>query len=216
MKHDQPNTLVVRVNSPFEPLTEWPEKKTLIKGIFNQDRSRPGSAWKTAGQEYNTGGIWNDVWLEASSFLTVDSLRLAAKWDNLLPRFNSPEVSAYLSLINRSDQPADVQVRLVLIPDNFVGENLLLPPQDIHLSPGKNEINLAGVVQNPALWWSWDRGDPNLYLATAQVLQNGSLVAEKQVRFGFREIRVEEGWAWYLNGQRFFVRGTNYASTKYL
>ena len=55
------NVLVVRVASPYEEYgTVWHHHKTLIKGIFAHHDTRPGGGWGQAGQEYNTGGIWND------------------------------------------------------------------------------------------------------------------------------------------------------------
>ena len=83
--------LVVRVNSPSEEYnTVWPLRKTLIKGIFGQDRARPGGAWGEAGQEYNTGGIWNDIRLNVSNFVTIDQTRYQADWPVALPQQNGP------------------------------------------------------------------------------------------------------------------------------
>lgn len=54
----------------------WHHHKTLVKGILEHHDTRPGGGWGPAGQEYNTGGIWNDVLPIASDFLTVDALHL--------------------------------------------------------------------------------------------------------------------------------------------
>jgi beta-mannosidase len=215
--YDQPNVLVVRVDSPYEVQgVAWPANKTLIKGIFGQNQARPGGAWDSSGQEYNTGGIWNDVRLEISSFLTVDALKLQAAWNYPLPTFNLPEVKASVSLYNYSDAPADVEILVRMDPDNFEGDPITLPSQVTQAPPGRGEVTITGMAVRPALWWTWDRGQPNLYRVTVRVTMNGNVVAEKHERFGFREVKVDEGWTWKLNGVRFFVRGTNYASTQWL
>jgi len=75
------NVLAVRVESPYEEFgAAWPHRKTLIKGIFQHHDARPGGAWGRAGQEYNTGGIWNDVTLAVSDYVTVDDLHMQARW----------------------------------------------------------------------------------------------------------------------------------------
>jgi beta-mannosidase len=56
---DGMNEIKVLVNSPKESEEIWPDKKCLIKGIFNHHDARPGSWNKKTGQDGNTGGIWN-------------------------------------------------------------------------------------------------------------------------------------------------------------
>lgn len=60
------NTLVVRVNSPFEEIGKagWSLHKKLIKGVLNHHDCRPGGAWSDEGQAQNTGGIWQSVVLK--------------------------------------------------------------------------------------------------------------------------------------------------------
>lgn len=59
------NSLVVRVNSPFEEIGPqgWSLHKKLIKGVLNHHDCRPGGAWSEDGQSQNTGGIWQAVYL---------------------------------------------------------------------------------------------------------------------------------------------------------
>ena len=85
------NVLAVRVESPYEEFgTVWHHHKTLIKGIFEHHDTRPGGGWGRAGQEYNTGGLWNDVTLIVSDYVTVDSLQLRAEWPKALTPGPSP------------------------------------------------------------------------------------------------------------------------------
>ncbi len=211
------NVLVIRVESPYEEYGPvWPHRKTLIKGILAHHDTRPGGAWNPAGQEYNTGGIWNDVELIVSDFVTIDAVQLQATWPTTLTTTTDASLKTHLVLTNHADTPADITVDLTLIPRNFDGETIHLPIQTVTLPPGKTEVNLADRVANPRLWWPWDRGDPNLYTAHVIVASDQGAIAEKETAFGFRQILVGEDWTWTLNGQRFFPRGSNYSSSQWL
>ncbi len=64
-------------------------------------------------------------------------------------------------------------------------------------------------VSNPRLWWTWDLGKPDLYWLDLRLVDSaGSVIDARRARIGFREIR-REGWQFYLNGKRIFLRGTN-------
>jgi beta-mannosidase len=213
------NVLVMRVESPYEEYdTAWPHRKTLIKGAFEQSVVRPGGGWGLAGQEYNTGGIWGDVWLTVSDFITVDTLQLQAQWPTTISLNTSATatVQARVLLRNHADGPVEASVGLTLTPRNFDGDAITLPSQAVTLARGETEVELSGVVHNPRLWWTWDRGAPNLYTARLAVISDGKTLAEKETAFGFRQILVGEDWTWTLNGQRFFPRGSNYISTQWL
>lgn len=217
VKYDQSNFLAVRVDSPYEEYnTVWPGKKTLIKGIFAQDVARPGQTWGISGQEYNTGGIWNDIWLEANSFLTMQQAQLSATWQEDLPVTNVPLFKADISFLNVSTSPVEITLKASLAPENFNGETISFPDRVLQAKPGNTDYVFSEVIHDPVLWSTWDRGSPNLYRVQIRAYQQGNLLAEKSVLFGFREVKRDENWVWYLNGKRFFVRGTNYVSTQWL
>jgi beta-mannosidase len=211
------NTLAVRVESPYEERrVAWPHRKTSIKGVFAHHATRPGGAWDKAGQEYNTGGLWNDVSLLVSDFVTVDDFRLQATWPTTVTTGADANVRAYVTLRHHANDPVEAQVTLTLTPRNFDGDEIVLPPQTVALSRGKTTLELDGVAQNPRLWWPWDRGHPNLYTARVAVAVDGRTVAGRETNFGFRQIVVRKDWTWILNGQRFFPRGANYISAQWL
>jgi len=68
---DGKNLLEVEVDSPSESVDIWPNKKNLIKGIFNHHDTRPGSWNPEQGQDRNTGGIWNGVLIEEKSKICI-------------------------------------------------------------------------------------------------------------------------------------------------
>ncbi len=211
------NILVVRVESPYEEYgSVWPYHKTLIKGALGQHNARPGGERGRAGQEYNTGGIWNAVSLVVSDFAGVESVRIQASWPTSATVGQDAAVNAAIALRNDADITVEAAVSLTLIPRNFEGEAIALPSQSVTLSRGETEVVIRGVAPHPQLWWTWDRGNPNLYTARIEVTADGALIAHKETTFGFRQVQVSEDWTWTLNGQRFFPRGSGYISDQWL
>ena len=225
------NVLAVRVESPYEEFgVAWPHRKTLIKGIFQHHDARPGGAWGRAGQEYNTGGIWNDVTLAVSDYVTVDDLRMQARWPAGIAEGADAAFAAEAVLTNHADAVADVTVALTLTPRNFESGQAYTLTHTTTLRRGKTTVELTGTLPGPRLWWPWERGDPNLYTARLTVHQRhsertrvyspaespGPTLAGYETAFGFREVRVGEDWTWTINGQRFFPRGSNYVSAQWL
>jgi beta-mannosidase len=214
------NVLAVRVDSPYEPYgTTWPHHKELIKGIFNHHDTRPGGGWSPAGQEYNTGGIWNDVLLVASDAITVDALRLTpgpAQGDTLIEGGDAL-LRADTRVYNHSAQPVSARIALRVSPYNFESAYASVTLTDeVTLQPGENEITMQDTIPSVRLWWPWDMGYPSLYRAELQILINGQIVATREETFGFRQIQVSDTWEWRLNGVRFFPRGTNYIASQWL
>ncbi len=77
------------------------------------------------------------------------------------------------------------------------------------------------VLKNPRLWWPINKGPQNLYEITftvqTQDVKTKTYVASDalQSRFGIREITSDQNSpdhsrTFYVNGKRFFVRGTNW------
>jgi beta-mannosidase len=216
------NLLAVRVESPYEEFgTVWHHHKTLVKGIFEHHDTRPGGGWGRAGQEYNTGGIWNDVTLLVSDYVTVDGLQLRTAWPDGIAEGADAALTAEAVLTNHADEAADVTVALTLTPRNFEGAETHTLTQAVTLRRGETTVELSGTIPSPRLWWPWDRGEPNLYAARLTVHDGapsvlGPTLAEHETGFGFREVSVDEDWTWTFNGRRFFPRGSNYISTQWL
>ncbi len=213
---DGKNELAVRVDSPWEEYDGvWPHRKTLIKGIYSQHDSRPGGAWSPAGQSYNTGGIWGDIYLDVTDAVTVDKVLVQAAWPTTASIGMNANVHAELALRNFGDEPLDAAVKVSFAPRNFDGPTLSLPAQTVKLSSGQTSVVVSGTLQ-PVLWWPWDRGLPNLYTTTVTVSTVGEVIARHEQPFGFRQVLVGEDWSWTVNGTRYFPRGSSYFSSQWL
>src|SRR5512146_1494018 len=62
-----------------EPGTLWPNHKRVIKGVISHWDCRPGSWDEKTGQDLNSGGIWNDVYLETRPRAYIGHIRTSTK-----------------------------------------------------------------------------------------------------------------------------------------
>lgn len=62
-------------------------------------------------------------------------------------------------------------------------------------------------VQNPKLWNSWDKGEPNLYVLVTTVKQGGTVVDTYETEFGFRTIEFTTDVGFKLNGVNTKLKG---------
>jgi len=201
------NILLVKVNSPKED--NWPLKKKLIKGIFNDHDCRPGSRSPVYGQDYNTGGIWNSV-----KIIETDGVRI--KGVKIYPLL-LPSGKATVSIncqIENYQEPQKAVIKCSLQGHNFSMESIYSSKQ-IFLQRGNNKVEMVISIEKPNLWWTWDLGRQNLYEA-----EIGAETEKKKMKltqiFGIRKIEIDKDWNWYLNNKRIFPRGTNIIPTQWL
>ncbi len=218
-----PNELLVRVNSPRETEgADWSLRKRLIKGVLSHHDTRPGGAWSDRGQEQNTGGIWAPVSLQTADTVMVDQLKVTP----VLKPDGSGEAAVVLEVSNGSERTQVVNLTAQLLPENF---REAAQPERItrhRIPPGGAKIHLKLTHPSPKLWWTWDQGNPHLYRLDVRVHSfDGQAAAGTELPlldqasdvFGFRTIeRRAEDMAWYLNGRKIFIRGTNYIGSQWL
>ncbi len=204
---ERENILVVRVSSPYEePEAVWPDKKKLIKGIFSHHDCRPGGNSKEYGQDQNTGGIWNDVFLELGSKTILQNIKI-------------------ISTVNEDKSKAYLKVEIILLTDNNVSNQILItfqiisPADEIfeyeyvyNLKSGTNKTNFDFTISSPQLWWSWDLGKANLY----RLKISSEYFPSQEIPFGVREFHLDEQQQFFINGEKLFLRGTNIIPAQFL
>ncbi|MCX6151205.1 MAG: hypothetical protein NTX22_11815 [Ignavibacteriales bacterium] len=201
------NLLIVKVTSPLElPGIVWPNRKKLIKGIFNHHDCRPGGWDLKHGQDKNTGGIWNDVAIEIGAGIFIDHVKIDTKLNQGKDKTDVKIIVKYESSFNSS-------------LTDFVDLNIASPFGEelqnknlVDFKPGKNKFELVIEILQPELWWSWDLGSQKLY----QLKISSTLFAEKHFTFGIREVHLDEQNVFHLNGEKLFLRGTNLIPTQWL
>lgn len=204
------NVLAVRVESPYEiPGPDgWHLRKRLIKGVLNHHDCRPGGGWELTGQSYNTGGIWNRVYLEEHGTVTIERLLLRADLEA-----SPPVLQAELTVRNRTRKQS-AMLELHCAPENFKGKAESAKFM-FDLPEGESLHSVEMPVPEASLWQPWDRGFPHLYQVTARLSATRD-DASRASLFGFRSVRVEDGFRWFVNGQPYFPRGSNYIPSQWL
>jgi beta-mannosidase len=210
------NIVAVKVGAPHQVIdwteeyaASWPRRQTQIKGIFAYHDTRPGGT-SGRGQERGTGGILGDVTLRPSA--GVDLIRAEVAPMDVSEQSATIRIDYVLQ--NWTDAERTGTLAGEIAPRNFTSDRRDRFTQPVTLAPGENRVRVTRRIEQPALWWSWDYGAPNLYQLTSTL--SGGLTGDARTTFGIRSIRRDENWVWYLNGRRIFPRGSNYISTQWL
>ncbi|MFN8221732.1 MAG: glutamine amidotransferase [Gaiellales bacterium] len=145
-------------------------------------------------------GPWRDVDFETREDLVLE--RVAVSTGEL--QGERATVAVHLEWWN--DGPArTVEVPIVVSGETFATDEARYT-LTCEVGPGRSETHDTVTIDSPRLWWTWDLGEQNLYRATASV--GGQ---ETATVFGIRELRRDpETLAYFLNGQRLFLRGVWY------
>jgi len=194
--NEKENLLIVKITSPKEDVENtWPNRKKLIKGIFNHHDCRPGGWSKEYGQDRNTGGIWNDVYLIQTNSIYVSNIKVFPKIfyeeDFALVNFEIDYLNA-----NKLRQTLECLIKF---------SDKLIEKREIEIIPSNSsKIFLTFNLKNPKLWFPYELGNPSLY--TFEIQTNAEKIFEK--KFGLREIELVND-VFYINRKRFFLKGTN-------
>ncbi len=201
------NTLIVKVNSPIEiPGKVWPDRKKLIKGIFNHHDCRPGATSKEFGQDQNTGGIWNDVLIEHGHKISVEDIRITSTIDSSASR-SILSLQIFYYSINDFELACPVEFK-VISPSG----NEFINKINIRFKPGKNEIFHSINIELPELWWCWDVGSARLY----NLIISSTGFSQREFTFGIRHVSLDDKKQFCLNGKKIFLRGTNIIPAQFL
>ena len=210
------NQLRVLVNSPLEKPEDWSLHKRLIKGVLSHHDTRPGGAWSERGQEKNTGGIWAPVELQFSDQLALRQLQVIPSKQPTQAQPQHWQINASAQVHQHVSHETSITVETQISPENFKGKPLRFTQQHT-LKAGDNALALSFPLDNPTLWWPYEHGKPNLYKLQLSLKDaQGKLLDQQEQVFGVREVSVDDGLQWHINGRRLFLRGTNYIASQWL
>jgi len=191
------NVLVVRVESFDEKNIN---RKKQVGGIFYH--------WDCRDPTFNPGGIWRSVEIHRTGEVWFERIKI-------VPSIEKNTAKLRILFWLGSEYEGNARIHLQLEPKNFEGE-----PQhyeiEVAVSRGINRYETVITLENPKLWWTWDLGNPNLYKLISKVIVADNVSDEKEVVFGIKEVKLiqkHDGWTFYLNGRKIFLRGTNYGPT---
>ncbi len=185
------NTLLVEVDCPEE---KDKTGKRMITGVF--------SHWDCLDPKVNPGGIWLPVEILESGAIYIEGTRLQVK------ALSEEKALVAASLSLEAAEAGRAKLRITFTPYNFSAPSQAFQ-REVKLAPGSNQIEETVEIMEPRLWWSHDLGHPHLYRVAIEV-RNGRLPSDRlEFNFGLRTFEMRE-WIAYLNGQRLFLKGSNY------
>ena len=196
------NILVVEVICDYEK--DLKHKKQIM-GVFGQ--------WDVINKHRNPGGIWLPV-----GIIETGKARFRHLWMGTLAlEGENARVMLYGEMRSKVLKVAPYTIAVDFEPYNFKGKSYHFE-FELKGEPGVNYFKKEFVLEKPALWWSWDRGEPNLYTVKISAYLKDEVQDTEVIVTGIRtiEIRCPLGrkkncWQFYLNGKPIYIRGNNYA-----
>jgi beta-mannosidase len=221
------NTLSVRVmGSSFLPKPSvkglkkvWEKIGARLQGgedVFPERlatlKCQMGFGWDFA-PDIRTMGIWDEVKLIGCGNVFIGRVDVRP---TVYHELDSAKIQIKLHLNSIVATSLDIAVRLR--PLNFEGptHNFSF---NAFVKKGIETIERNVIVKEPALWYPWDKGNPNLYELTLSVYDKEKLSDSVSGIVGLRDIRMERNpgtpmrnldWTFVVNGEREFIRGANW------
>ena len=202
------NHLVVTVDAPREePGTVWPDHKRLIKGVLSHWDCKPGSVLMKSGQDGTSAGIWNSVVLEVRRTAWLVDVKIQPfLYDRKLTPGHEKDAGVDAKVFITAEVHA-AQAGHYSLTATAGGVTVTSP---IDLTTTAGTVVLVLPLEQPHLWWTWDLGEPYLYVCNLALAAHSETVYRRDINFGVRSITLDEKTGdWRLNGTRFFIRGTS-------
>jgi beta-mannosidase len=179
------NELLVEVYSPEE---REENTRETIGGVW--------ARWDGMDPDINPGGIFRDVTL-----IRGGAVRLRSVGVDVGP---SGEGRVALDVYARRGSEVEISGAVRALGFEAPGAEFR---RVVRVEAGENRVAANFVLPEPRLWWTWDRGEQNLYELVLECAGN-----KERVRFGVKAVELRD-WHVCLNGERMFMRGINYLPT---
>lgn len=95
------------------------------------------------------------------------------------------------TLENLTSSPQQVVVDCDIKGYNFKSKKPIRIQERKTLAPGKHTFVAHLNIKDAQLWWPWDLGKPNLYVANVKVKRNNTSQDDYTTTFGIREVTAE-------------------------
>lgn len=182
------NVLVVEVECLREK--EVTRKKQVL-GVFGN--------WDAIAHKRNVGGIWAPVQIRRTGKAWIDSVKLAAIEV-------SPSIRTRLQVGFKGDLPPSAKLDLLFEPDNFQGDSI-----SVSVPIAGRSLDQELSIPGAKIWHPHKRGFPHCYMVTLTLKDNKTVLDKTKFLTGFRTVRVEDDFHFFINGEPLYVKGNNYA-----
>lgn len=204
-----PVELTLAISCPWAPedRTFYLQPSTVFSVVVTNTEYMKGNLlhyWDglpLSGQTVFPLGIWRDVTLEIRESVQLRSVDVAT----IEADSSRATIDVTLTWSSRASVTTTIPVVIAVRSD---GSDIATETEaiDVRVERGDTETTMRMTIPEPQLWWTWDTGAQHLYVAEATA---GAAVVRR--RFGIRVVhRDEHTRAYYINGQRLFLRGSWY------
>ncbi|WP_430934182.1 glycosyl hydrolase 2 galactose-binding domain-containing protein [Saccharicrinis sp. 156] len=193
------NMLMVKLDPPPQVNAFVAGKKTPWFGDYTRDLT-PIGIWRPV-KMVQTGKVrFKDVYAHQQ-----------------LNKNGSADVNLEIEVENTSDQPREMTFEAALNGKNFKMKEIKVEFTKT-IKPGVSKVEKNIHLAKPMLWWPWDLGDQNLYVADLSVKEGKTNHDFNKTVFGIREVTMK--WnpgfkkdvdvtyprSTYINGKFHFIR----------
>ncbi len=196
------NLLLIKVSSPWdEERCLGGEEPRCVKVVRHMMKGTYEHADSFGCRDLNPVGLWKPVEVDFYERNRISEIHVTTE-----PGENGEGIFKADVTFDRGISP--VRLRL---SEKKTGKCIFTAQSD----SGHFDCRIDGI----RLWQARERGEPALYTATFELPEDGRVVQRVEKTVGFRRvelIRTAEKTELYLNGQRFFIRGTSYLPSFYL
>lgn len=141
------------------------------------------------------GGIYRDVWLDATDRIWIESILV-------IPQLADDSIRVRLKVLGKQSASSDMRVRYTVLSTDKQ-EVVSSGNQSLGFASMPAELEITVPIPDPKLW---SPQSPYLYYLRVQILEGDKIVDSVLERFGMRDIRVQ-GKRILLNGKPIFLRG---------
>ena len=227
LRFDGPNALAVLVH-PVEHPGGFQQKDKQVRAAGENRNGGDGEIGRnttmlmTVGWDFtftdgirdrNTG-IWKDVKLFASGPVLLRHPYVRSELP--IPALSPARETVSVELTNATEEAQSGRLRgSIRETDTAFEKSVSLEPGEkktVTFTPGEFE---QLVIDNPRLWWPFNKGEQALYHLDLEFVQEGKVSDRVGTRFGIRDVRSnretpDTSRQFFVNGRRFFLHGSNW------
>lgn len=201
------NILIVKVWSPFDKEIRYDNyaarafriKRNMVKGSYEHSDT-------FIQRDVNPVGIYGSVTLKSSPFSIIDNgCELSYVLSDDL---KTATVDLTVPIIGKDEEKCVVKVKAIHRDTNLIVNSTTATVY------GNSTANIKLIIENVRLWSTWDKGNQSLY--------DFEITTEEDKRIlttGFKKtelVRTKDRTEFFINGKRFYVRGTSYFPDYYV